>query len=179
MSHDNAPRDATPHGPTPPERGPTGPDNHEALGGGLSGTSIRRPIFTLMMMLGLIVLGLFSYIRLPIDQFPDVEIPVVAVQTIYPGASPETIEREVTRPMEEAFNPVEGVDRISSNSLEVRHSSSSSSSSAVTTTRRPRTSVRASRAFGGRCRRVSRSRSSASSTFRPSRSSRWRSHRTT
>ncbi len=92
--------------------------HHAAAGSGLSGVSIRRPIFTFMLMLGLIVLGLFSYRRLPIDQFPDVDIPVVSVQTIYQGASPETIEREVTRRLEEAFNPVEGVDRITSVSLE-------------------------------------------------------------
>ncbi|MDQ2670854.1 MAG: efflux RND transporter permease subunit [Gemmatimonadota bacterium] len=87
-------------------------------GGGLSGLAIRRPVFTAMVMLGLIVLGLFSYRQLAIDQFPEVDIPVVTVQTTYPGASAETIEREVTRRMEEAFNPVEGVDRITSNSLE-------------------------------------------------------------
>ena len=86
--------------------------------GGLSGLAIRRPVFTTMMMLGLVVLGLFGYRRLPIDQFPDVDIPVVVVQTVYPGASPETVEREITERMEEAFNPVEGVDRITSNSLE-------------------------------------------------------------
>lgn len=119
MSNDRSTQDGAPNGASPDLRG-TAPASHphDAIGGGLSGTSIRRPIFTLMLMLGLMVLGFFSYNRLPIDQFPDVEIPVVAVQTIYPGASPETIEREVTRPMEEAFNPVEGVDRISSNSLE-------------------------------------------------------------
>ncbi len=87
-------------------------------GGGLSAVAIRRPVFTSMVMLGLIVLGLFSFRRLPIDQFPNVDIPVVAVQTVYPGASPETVEREVTRRLEEAFNPVEGVDRITSMSLE-------------------------------------------------------------
>ena len=86
--------------------------------GGLSGLAIRRPVFTTMVMLGLVVLGFFSYRRLPIDQFPNVDIPVVTVQTVYPGASAETIEREVTRRMEEAFNPVEGVDRITSISLE-------------------------------------------------------------
>src|SRR5690606_13712535 len=119
MSNDKSPREGASPGATPDPRG-TAPaaQPHDAVGGGLSGTSIRRPIFTLMLMLGLMVLGFFSYNRLPIDQFPDVEIPVVAVQTIYPGASPETIEREVTRPMEEALNPVEGVDRITSNSLE-------------------------------------------------------------
>ena len=92
-------------------------DNPGGLSG-LSGVSIRRPVFTTMMMVGLVVLGLFAYRRLAIDQFPEVDIPVVAVQTVYPGASSETIEREVTRRLEEAFNPVAGVDRITSISLE-------------------------------------------------------------
>ncbi|HEX6307080.1 MAG TPA: efflux RND transporter permease subunit [Longimicrobiales bacterium] len=92
---------------------------HAGIGGsGLSDVAIRRPVFTTMLMFGLIVLGIFSFRRLPIDQFPDVDIPVVTVQTIYIGASPETVEREVTRRLEEAFNPVEGVDRITSISLE-------------------------------------------------------------
>ena len=86
--------------------------------GGLSGIAIRRPVFTTMVMMGLIVLGIFAFRGLPIDQFPEVEIPVITVQTVYPGASPETIEREVTQRMEEAFNPVEGVDGITSISLE-------------------------------------------------------------
>jgi hydrophobic/amphiphilic exporter-1 (mainly G- bacteria), HAE1 family len=89
-----------------------------ASGGGISGIAIRRPVFTTMVMVGLVVLGLFAFRRLPIDQFPEVDIPVVSVQTIYPGASPETVEREITRRLEEAFNPVEGVDRITSISLE-------------------------------------------------------------
>jgi HAE1 family hydrophobic/amphiphilic exporter-1 len=71
-----------------------------------------------MLMLGLLVLGLFAYRRLPIDQFPEVDIPIVSVQTVYAGASSETIEREVTRRLEEAFNPVAGVDKITSVSLE-------------------------------------------------------------
>ncbi|HEY9427505.1 MAG TPA: efflux RND transporter permease subunit [Gemmatimonadaceae bacterium] len=85
---------------------------------GLSGLAIRRPVFASMVMLGLIVLGIFGYRQLAIDQFPDVDIPVITVQTTYPGASAETIEREVTRRMEEAFNPVQGVDNITSISLE-------------------------------------------------------------
>ncbi|MHB1222512.1 MAG: efflux RND transporter permease subunit [Gemmatimonadaceae bacterium] len=87
-------------------------------GSGLSGVAIRRPVFTTMIMVGLIVLGIFSFRKLSIDQFPDVDIPVVSVQTTYPGASAETIEREVTERMEQAFNPIEGVDRITSVSLE-------------------------------------------------------------
>ncbi len=87
-------------------------------GGGLSGVAIRRPIFTTMVMVGLVVLGMFSYRRLAIDQFPAVDLPIVTVQTVYPGASAEGVEREVTRRMEEAFNPVQGVRNITSVSLE-------------------------------------------------------------
>ncbi len=87
-------------------------------GGGLSGLAISRPVFTTMLMVLLVVLGLFSFRRLPVDQFPEVDIPFITVQTIYPGASAEVIEREVTRRMEEAFNPVEGVRRIMSVTLE-------------------------------------------------------------
>ena len=89
-----------------------------ASGGGLSAMAIRRPVFTTMIMLGLVVMGIFSFRGLAIDQFPNVDIPIITVQTVYPGASPETIEREVTRRMEEAFNPVEGVDKITSQTLE-------------------------------------------------------------
>jgi HAE1 family hydrophobic/amphiphilic exporter-1 len=90
----------------------------EGTGGGLSGLAIKRPVFTTMMMALLVVLGIFGYRRLPIDQFPEVDIPIVTVQTVYQGASSETIEREVTRRLEEAFNPVEGVKKITSISLE-------------------------------------------------------------
>jgi HAE1 family hydrophobic/amphiphilic exporter-1 len=85
---------------------------------GLSGLAIRRPVFASLVMLGLIVLGIFGYRQLAIDQFPNEDIPDITVQTTYPGASAETIEREVTRRMEEAFNPVQGVDKITSVSLE-------------------------------------------------------------
>ncbi|MEJ2217951.1 MAG: efflux RND transporter permease subunit [Gemmatimonadota bacterium] len=89
-----------------------------ASGGGLSGVAIRRPIFTIMVMLGLLVLGIFGYRQLAIDQFPDIEFPVVAVMTTYTGASPEVVEREVTRPLEEAFNTVQGVQHVTSYSVE-------------------------------------------------------------
>ncbi|HSA54391.1 MAG TPA: efflux RND transporter permease subunit [Gemmatimonadaceae bacterium] len=85
---------------------------------GLSGVAIRRPVFTAMLMTGLVVLGWFSYQRLAIDQFPEIDLPIVTVQTTYPGASAEAVEREVTRRMEEAFNPVQGVRNINSISLE-------------------------------------------------------------
>ncbi|MBI5837107.1 MAG: efflux RND transporter permease subunit [Candidatus Eisenbacteria bacterium] len=84
----------------------------------LSDISIKRPVFATMMILALVVLGLFSYGRLNIDQWPDVEFPFVGITTTYPGASPEAVEREVTRKVEEQVNSVQGVKRIMSRSSE-------------------------------------------------------------
>jgi len=84
----------------------------------LSDLSIRRPIFASVMMLALVTLGAFSFRRLAIDMFPDVEIPVLTIVTRYPGASPETVEREVSRRIEEAVNPIAGVKHVTSMSRE-------------------------------------------------------------
>ena len=66
--------------------------------------SLKNPVFATMVMLAIVVLGLFSYQRLNIDQFPNIEFPVVVVQTDYPGASPEIVESEVSKRVEEAVN---------------------------------------------------------------------------
>jgi HAE1 family hydrophobic/amphiphilic exporter-1 len=84
----------------------------------LSDLSIKRPIFAAVMMLALVILGIFSYRRLAIDMFPDIEIPVLSIITKYPGASPETVEREVTKRIEEAVNPISGVKHVISTSRE-------------------------------------------------------------
>jgi HAE1 family hydrophobic/amphiphilic exporter-1 len=84
----------------------------------LSDLSIKRPIFASVMMLALVILGIFSYRRLAIDMFPDVEIPVLSIVTKYPGASPETVEREVSKRIEEAVNPISGVKHVTSSSRE-------------------------------------------------------------
>jgi hydrophobic/amphiphilic exporter-1 (mainly G- bacteria), HAE1 family len=84
----------------------------------LSNLSIKRPIFATVMMLALVTLGIFSYRRLAIDMFPDVEIPVVSVVTKFPGSSPETVEREVSKRIEEAVNPISGVKHVMSTSRE-------------------------------------------------------------
>ena len=80
--------------------------------------SIHNPVFATMMMAALLVLGLFSYNRLPVEQFPDVSFPVVVVQTEYPGASPENVEEEVTRKVEESVNTISGIKTLSSRSYE-------------------------------------------------------------
>src|SRR5512143_1608523 len=84
----------------------------------LSNLSIKHPVFATMMMVALAVVGIVSYRQLNIDYFPKVEIPVVSVTTIYPGAGPDTVERDVTKKIEEAINTVEGVRHIESVSQE-------------------------------------------------------------
>jgi hydrophobe/amphiphile efflux-1 (HAE1) family protein len=84
----------------------------------LADVSIDRPVFATMMILALIVLGLFSYLKLNIDQYPDVDIPYVTVTTVLRGAGPEQIESDVTKKIEDAVNPVAGIDHIQSTSQE-------------------------------------------------------------
>ncbi|HEY5291407.1 MAG TPA: efflux RND transporter permease subunit, partial [Burkholderiales bacterium] len=71
--------------------------------------SINNPVFATMMMAAFLVLGLFSYQRLAVEQFPDVSFPVVVVQTEYPGASPESVESDISRKIEEAINTISGI----------------------------------------------------------------------
>ncbi len=80
--------------------------------------SINNPVFATMVMVAIAVLGIFSYSRLKVEQMPDVSLPFVFVQTSYPGASPEAVEADVTKPLEYALNTVAGVKLIRSNSLE-------------------------------------------------------------
>src|SRR6266542_2137739 len=82
--------------------------------------SIRNPVFATMFMVGIAVLGLFAYNRLRVEQIPDVNLPYVLVLTAYPGASPEVVENDVTKPLEYAINTVSGVSLIRSNSREGR-----------------------------------------------------------
>src|SRR5512137_1678235 len=80
--------------------------------------SINNPVFATMVMVAIAVLGLFAYNRLRVEQMPDVTLPYVLVMTAYPGASPEVVEADVTKPLEYAINTVSGVSIIRSNSRE-------------------------------------------------------------
>ena len=71
-----------------------------------------------MVMLAFVVLGLFSYQRLQIDQFPNIDLPVVVVTTEYPGASPEIVESEVSKKIEEGVNSIAGISALTSRSYE-------------------------------------------------------------
>ena len=80
--------------------------------------SIGNPVMATMVMLAFVVLGLFSYQRLAVDQFPNIDFPTVVVVMDYPGASPEIVESEVTKKVEEAVNTVAGISTLSSRSYE-------------------------------------------------------------
>jgi HAE1 family hydrophobic/amphiphilic exporter-1 len=84
----------------------------------ISDFAIRRPVVTTVMMLALGVFGIFALALLQTDEFPDVQNPVVVVSIPYPGASPESVEREVIDRIEEGIAGISGVDKIQSNALD-------------------------------------------------------------
>ncbi|MCC9596082.1 MULTISPECIES: efflux RND transporter permease subunit [unclassified Rubrivivax] len=86
--------------------------------------SIRNPVFATMVMVALCVLGVFSYMRLGVEQMPDIALPGAYVEVSYPGASPEAVEREITKPLEESVNGIAGVKRLTSRSFEGRSQTS-------------------------------------------------------
>jgi multidrug efflux pump subunit AcrB len=82
--------------------------------------SISNPVFAAMVMVALCVMGIFSYSRLGVEQMPDISLPGIWAAAEYPGATPEALEREVLKPLEEAINSVAGVKRITSRAFEGR-----------------------------------------------------------
>ncbi|GAB4323524.1 MAG: hypothetical protein Kow0074_15850 [Candidatus Zixiibacteriota bacterium] len=84
----------------------------------LADTSIKRPVFTIMVVVAMLVLGSFAYNRMAVDLFPDVDFPFIVVTTVYPGAGPEAVESEVTDKIEEQVNTVAGLDHLLSTSYE-------------------------------------------------------------
>ena len=80
--------------------------------------SLKNPVFATMVMLAIVVLGLFSYQRMQVDQFPNIDFPVVVVTAEYPGASPEIVESEVTKKIEEGVNSIAGINALTSRSFE-------------------------------------------------------------
>lgn len=79
---------------------------------------IRRPVFTTMLLLSVVVFGLYAYPRIGVDSMPNVDFPVVTVTVIHPGADPESMERDVAEPIEEAINTISGLDKLRSISVD-------------------------------------------------------------
>ena len=84
----------------------------------LAALCIRRPVFASVLILSLVVIGTFSYMKLGVDRFPNVDLPVVTVSTVQVGAAPEEIETEISDPIEAAVNTISGIDQLVSVSSE-------------------------------------------------------------
>jgi len=80
--------------------------------------AINRPISTLMYVITLVIFGLMSFKAMPSALFPNIDFPIVTVQTVYPGAEASTIESQVTDKIEEAISRIGGIDSITSSSSE-------------------------------------------------------------
>ena len=95
----------------------------------LAEVCIRRPVFASMLILTLVVVGAASYLKLDVDRFPDVDLPTVRVSTRLAGASSAEMESQISQPIEEALNTIEGIKEL--------QSISGSGSSFVNVTTRP------------------------------------------
>lgn len=84
----------------------------------LYGSAVKRPIMTTLCFVTVVILGLFSLAKLPVDLFPDIDTNTIMVITMYPGASSEDIEQNVTKPLENVMNSVEHLKHITSDSRE-------------------------------------------------------------
>ena len=84
----------------------------------LSETAIRRPVFATVLSLAIILFGIIAFTRLPVREYPDIDPPIVSINTFYRGASPSVIETEITDVLEEEMATLEGVKTITSSSQE-------------------------------------------------------------
>lgn len=80
----------------------------------ISDLCIRRPVFATVLSLSVMLIGLVSYTRLPVREYPKIDEPVVTVETVYRGASAEIVESQITKPLEDSLAGIEGVDVITS-----------------------------------------------------------------
>src|SRR5438046_5056042 len=101
--------------PTPPASDAPAPPTR---GRAIAHLCIARPVFATMINLFLVVLGWFSFRQIGIDQFPNVELPIITVTTTLRGASPEEMETSVTKPLEEIINTIQGIDELNSTTRE-------------------------------------------------------------
>src|SRR5574344_1320618 len=79
-------------------------------------TAVQKPVTTALIFLAVIVIGVFCYVQLPIDQFPEMDPPYVTVMTTYPGASASEVEINVTKIIENSLNSVDGLKKMTSTS---------------------------------------------------------------
>src|SRR4030095_12521981 len=82
----------------------------------ISDLALRRPIITVVTMIALVVFGIAALARLQTDEFPDIDAPIVFIGIVYPGASPEQVEREVVDRLEDRISGISGLDQLNSTS---------------------------------------------------------------
>ena len=87
---------------------------------GLTRVAITRPVFILMVISAMVILGLVSFTRLNAELFPSINVPVVTVATTYSGASPDDVDRLVTQPLQDAIAGIANIDVLQSSSTEGR-----------------------------------------------------------
>lgn len=133
------------------------------------GTFIRRPVFTTMFVLLLVVFGIKSYPNLGVDLYPDVELPLVSVTVTYTGASPEEMETLITRPIEDRVSQVAGIKTLSSTVREGYSQTTLDLSWVLTRARWPVRCVKRLRRYAGVCLTTSMSRLYSGLIFRHSR----------
>ncbi|MFV9502982.1 MAG: efflux RND transporter permease subunit [Oscillochloridaceae bacterium umkhey_bin13] len=85
---------------------------------GISDVSIRQPVFITMMMLAVVTFGILSFRTTPVNLLPDIDIPVMSVAIVYPGAGPESVADQVVRPIEDSVNTIAGLKALTSNASE-------------------------------------------------------------
>ncbi len=81
----------------------------------LAGLSVKRPVTTIMVLMSVLVLGMISFAKLPLAFLPEVDFPAIFISVPYPNSSPEQIEKEIVKPLEETLATLSGVRKMSSN----------------------------------------------------------------
>ncbi|MDA3884145.1 MAG: efflux RND transporter permease subunit, partial [Candidatus Delongbacteria bacterium] len=84
----------------------------------LTETAVRRPILTTVVILAIAIMGFLSYFNLPLNTIPEVDIPVISIQVVYPGASPEEIETNITKKIEDEVSTISGLNYVQSYMME-------------------------------------------------------------
>lgn len=82
----------------------------------LYSTAVKKPVSTIMIFIGVVIFGIFSYLQLPVDYFPQIDPPIISVFTFYDGANASDIEQNITRKLEDGFGSLNNLKKISSKS---------------------------------------------------------------
>ncbi|MBI9068444.1 MAG: efflux RND transporter permease subunit [Salinivirgaceae bacterium] len=79
-------------------------------------TAVKKPVSTIMIFIGVVIFGIYSYLQLPVDYFPKMDPPIISVFTFYQGANAEDVEQNITRKLEDGFGSLSNLKKISSSS---------------------------------------------------------------